>query len=335
MIISSIDTEKQVFIIAEIGNNHEGDEQLAADLIGRAAEAGVDAVKFQTIVPERLTNVRDADRIQQLRRFQLGYDAFERLAEVASREGVIFLSTPFDVESARVLRRIVPAYKIASGDNTFYPLLDAVIETGKPILLSTGMLGLEKIAQIKKRIESGWTENDIEQDLALLHCVVSYPTSPEDANLSAILDLKRLGSTVGYSDHTLGITAAVLSVALGARIIEKHFTISHTYSDFRDHQLSADPVEMAELVERVREAETLLGHGEKRPAETEKDIEVRVRRSIVARRDLDEGLIVSWDDLEWVRPGGGLPPGSEGVILGKSLARPLKQGEMILAADVR
>jgi N-acetylneuraminate synthase/N,N'-diacetyllegionaminate synthase len=177
----------------------------------------------------------------------------------------MFLSTPFDVESVRHLDPLVPAFKIASGDNNFVGLLEAVAETRKPVLLSTGMAGLEDVKRSCAVLEAAWRKRGAAPGMVLLHCVSSYPTPLESANLLAMRSLEReIGYPVGYSDHTLGIEAAVLSVALGARVIEKHFTLSKTLSDFRDHQLSAEPAELAELVRRVKNARAALGDGVKR-----------------------------------------------------------------------
>jgi sialic acid synthase SpsE len=335
MRIGPYDLDREVLVIAEIGNNHEGDFALAEAMIARAAEAGAGAVKFQTIVPDRLVSPADENRIRQLSRFQLRYDQFEQLARTAARHDLLFLSTPFDLESARFLAPLVPAFKIASGDNNFLPLIETVARTGKPILLSTGLMNLAEAAGTRDFIRGIWREAGIQQNLALLHCVVNYPTSPENAHLAAIRSLCSLGVTVGYSDHTLGIEAAVLAVALGARIIEKHFTLDKSHSDFRDHQLSADPAELKELVQRVREAETLLGEGEKRLLASEEEMAPRVRRSIVAAGDLQAGAILTREDLTWVRPGGGLAPGQEGELLGMRLTRPVSRGERILPQDCR
>ncbi len=334
MKIGSFDLEQDVLIVAEIGNNHEGSYALAEEMIGLAAESGAGAVKFQTFVPDKLVSVSQKDRIQQLERFRLSHDEFERLNRVAKQENVLFVSTPFDIESVRFLEPLVPAFKIASGDNNFYTIIDAIARTGKPILLSAGLADLEQIEKTKQFIEDIWHENAVSQKLAILHCVVSYPTPPSDANLLAIRELQKLGMIVGYSDHTIGIEAAVLSIALGARIIEKHFTISKDYSDFRDHHISADPQDLSQLVQRVREAVEMLGDGEKHLQDTERKSIDMVRRSIVASRDLERGARLTLDDLGWVRPGGGLAPGREGEVLGKVLTRPIEKGEMILTSDV-
>lgn len=323
-----------MFVIAEIGNNHEGSLALAEEMIGRAAEVGARAVKFQTIIPERLVSADQTERIAQLRRFHFEYKHFEQLAKVADRENVLFLSTPFDLESVSFLKRLVPAFKIASSDNTFYPLIEEVARTGKPIILSAGLADWVEITSTRDFIFEIWKERGITQELAILHCVSCYPTRPADANLLALQTLRKLGVTVGYSDHTLGTEAAVLSVALGARIIEKHFTLDKNYSDFRDHKLSADPDEFSLLVRRVREGVELLGSGKIELAECERDTKTQVRRSIAAKVDLPRGSRLERRDLCWVRPGHGLPPGSDAKILGKILKRPIRRGELILPSDV-
>ncbi len=286
MKIGPHDLDQAVLVIAEVGNNHEGSYARAEEMIGRAKEAGANAVKFQTIVPERLVSAGETARIAQLTRFQFSHAQFEGLAASARREGITFLSTPFDIESVAALDPLVPAFKIASGDNDFFPLIEAVALTGKPILLSTGLADLAGVAASKAFIDSVWRRTGKRGDIALLHCVVSYPTVATDANVSAIRDLATLGCTVGYSDHTIGIEAAILSVALGARVIEKHFTLDKNQSDFHDHKLSADPADLGELVRRVREAEILLGAGRKTVRPCEEAVSARVRRGIAASRDL-------------------------------------------------
>jgi len=331
MIIGDIDTDREVLIIAEIGNNHEGSYSLAEELIGRAAEAGAGAVKFQSIIPEKLASSRDMDRIAQLRRFQLSLEQMERLKAIADREGVLFLSTPFALKSVAFLNNLVPAFKVASGDNNFYPLLAAIARTGKPILLSTGMANLMEIKETVAFLQSTWNNYDIPPaPLAVLHCVVSYPTPPAGANLLVIRTLHTLGVTVGYSDHTLGNEAAVLACALGARIIEKHFTIDKSYSAYRDHQLSADPAEFKDMVARIKTAQVLLGDGEKRIMECERESLSKVRRTIVADRHLKVGDIITWKDLNWVRMGNGLAPGFEESLIGRRVLAAIDEGEALL-----
>jgi sialic acid synthase SpsE len=330
MHIDKFDTGRNVFIVAEIGNNHEGSFSLAEELVGRAAEAGADAVKFQTFRTEEFVRPKDEAQFRRLKSFELSHSHFERLAAAARRSGVMFLSTPLDLGSAEFLAPLVSAFKIASGDNTFYPLLEAVARFGKPVILSGGLADLGQLAFSRGLIERTWRRLGIRQEAAVLHCVTSYPVEPRQANLAAVATLRQaLGGTVGYSDHTIGIDAAVLSVGLGARIVEKHFTIDKNHSDFRDHQLSADPPELAELVRRIRAAEELLGTGEKTAQECERSLEGAVRRSIVARRDLPAGTVLAWEDLAWLRPGGGMPPGQEHLILGRKLAAACPAGEPI------
>ncbi len=244
---------------------------------------------------------------------------------------MLFLSTPFDIESAKFLEPLVPAYKIASGDNNFYPLIEVIAKTGKPIIMSTGLMEFEEVKSSVDFINNVWKKNGIEQDLAVLHCVTSYPTPPEQANLLSIKQLQNLNVTVGYSDHTLGIQAAVLAVALGARIIEKHFTIDKNYSDFHDHQLSADPMEFALLAQKVKETLELLGKKGKSIQEKEKEVINNIRRSIVAKRDLAKNEIISKEDITWTRPGGGIPPGQESLVIGKKIKQDTKKGTKILS----
>lgn len=334
MKIGNFDLDKEILVIAEIGNNHEGRYTLAEEMIGKAAEAGAGAVKFQTIIPEKLVSISQKERIEQLKKFQLSYKEFERLSQVSKEKNIIFLSTPFDIESARFLEPLIPAYKIGSGDNDFYPMIDIIAHTGKPIILSTGLMDLQGVKKTVDFIKNVWSKNAINQDIVVMHCITSYPTPPEEVNLLAIKDLQKLNVTVGYSDHTLGIEAAVLSVSLGARIIEKHFTLDKNYSDFHDHQLSADPKELRELVERVGKSLKLLGSPKKTVQKSERLVMARVRRSIVAKRDLAENTVLTWDDLSWVRPGGGLAPGSEEMILGKRLRNTVRVGEFITLGDI-
>ncbi len=329
MKIGTVDLDRDVLVIAEIGNNHEGNLDLAEELIGLAARAGAQAVKFQTIIPERLVAPDQVQRLAQLRRFQLDAAAHRRLAATAAREGVMFMSTPFALAAVDLLDPLVPAFKIASGDNDFVPLLEAVAATAKPVILSTGMTDLAGAAAARAAIERIWRLQSVAPGLVLLHCASVYPATPADANLRAITALAALGCPVGYSDHTLGIEAAAAAVALGARVIEKHFTRSKTQSEFRDHALSAEPDELRRLVERAREVGACLGDGIKRPVASEAATAIAARRSICAARDLPQGHVLRFADLDWLRPAGGLPPGSESQILGRALKTALTAGARI------
>ena len=322
----------RTLIIAEVGNNHEGDFSVAEELVDKAAEAGADAVKFQTFLPELFTSRADPARFQRLKQFQLSFDQFAALAARAKARGLKFISTPLDLESAEFLAGIVDAMKIASGDNTFWPLIRAAARSGRPMIISTGISGRSEIQHAVDTVEATWAETGKPAELALLHCIVSYPAPPEQANLSAIQSLHQAFPryTVGYSDHTIGIDAAVAAVAMGARVVEKHFTLANDYSDFRDHQLSAAPAAMAEMVRRIREIEAMLGSGELGTMACEGDLVTPVRRSIAAARDLAPGHVVEMSDIIWTRPGGGIAPGDEESVLARRLTRGVGAGEMIL-----
>ena len=316
---------ERVLVVAEIGNNHEGDLERARALVRAVAEAGADAVKFQTYKTELFVRPEDAERFARLQGFELTQAQFAELAELAHELGLLFLSTPLDLESAAFLEATADAVKIASGDNTFWPLLEHVARSGKPLIVSTGLVDEREAAQV---LEFLGRFRGLE-DVALLHAVTAYPTEPADANLRAIPALAAaLGVTVGYSDHTLGIEACVAAAALGARILEKHVTLDPVPSDFRDHALAARPEELAELVRRVRAVETMLGEPEKRAQPAELEIREAVRRSIAARRDLPKGHTLASEDVVWLRPGGGFEPGREDEIVGRVLARDVAAGEL-------
>jgi sialic acid synthase SpsE len=328
--IGDADTRERVLVLAEIGNNHEGDPAVARDLVRAAADAGAQAVKLQVFETSRFVRRRDEARFRQLSGYQLPRAEFERLAELAHELGLQFVATPFDLGTAEFLEPLVDAYKIASGDNDFWPLIDAVVATGKPVIASTGILDLEGVAALADRLRG---------DHALLHCVSAYPAAPEDLNLAAIpLMEERFGCTVGYSDHALGLDAAVAAAGAGARIIEKHLTLRHDFSDFRDHQLSADPGELRALVDRVADPPApdpaLLGRAEKVVQVSEEANLVAARRSIAAVRDLPSGHTVRAEDLIWLRPRDGLAPGEEHLLVGRALTHDVPEGDSILAADV-
>jgi N,N'-diacetyllegionaminate synthase len=335
MKIGQADTSERVLVVAEIGNNHEGDPALAAKMVRAAATAGADAVKFQTIRPERLVRPSETARLAQLRRFALDDDDFARLARTATEAGVLFLSTPFDPDAVAMLDPLVPAFKVASADNTHFPLLDAIARTGKPVILGGGLASLEELAVSVDHIRGLWRAAGVAQDIAVLHCVTAYPAPPEEVNLRVIPALRdRLDCEAGYSDHTLGIEAAVAAVALGARIVEKHFTLDKTRDTFRDHALSADPEDLAEMVRRIRMTEIMLGTPEKTLRSAERASEVAARRSIVARRDLSPGTVLSMSDFDWLRPGDGLPPGQEHRLVGKSLRVAKRAGDPFDPEDI-
>ena len=333
MQVGPVSLRSKVLVIAEIGNNHEGKLDVAKEMVRRAAETGVDAVKFQTFRTKWFTSGADPARFKRLQSFELSFDDFAELEKLARSLGLMFISTPLDLESARFLAPRVDAIKIASGDNDFWALLDFAARTDRPMIVSSGMSSLEHMRRVRDFVRE--RAPDVNAKLAVLHCVAAYPAPAEQANLAAIPLLRdELGCTVGYSDHTLGIEASLASVALGARIVEKHFTLDKNYSDFRDHQLSADPDEMRRIVDGIRKVEALVGKREKSLQVAEEPVAKVARRSIVAAGELPLGHRVRNEDITWLRPAIGLPPGDEAKVVGRSLTRALTFGEPITLADV-
>ncbi|MEM8915787.1 MAG: N-acetylneuraminate synthase family protein [Pseudomonadota bacterium] len=330
MIFDALAAPERVFVIAEVGNNHEGILNHAVEMVRLAAEAGADAVKFQTAQADLFISPADPERLERFKRFDLGRDGFLTLRNVAHEAGIAFISTPLDMKSAAFLGPVVDALKIASGDNTFVPLLRYAGACGKPIILSTGMADIDTVNTAVDLIEEAGGSAPGTHPLAILHCVSSYPTPPADANLRAIATLaESFDYPIGYSDHTLGIEAPVLAAAVGARVIEKHFTLDKAFSEFRDHALSADPDDLAFMVSRIRATELLLGNGRKEPQKCEIDAATSMRRSIAAARDLPAGHRLTMDDLMWIRPGTGMPPGQEDRLIGKRLIQPVSTASLL------
>ncbi len=332
MKIGTHDIDEKILIVAEIGNNHEGNFDTARRMVEAAADAGVDAVKFQTFKTQLFTSNADPARVERLKKFELTQAQFIELRDLAKSRGLIWFSTPLDLESARFLEPLVDVFKIASGDNDFLPLIAQVAATRKPLIISTGLADLEHL----EWISSFAREHGAEGHLAFLHCVCAYPAPAAEVNLRAIpLLAAELGVPIGWSDHTLGPRASLAAAAIGARIIEKHFTLDKNFSAFRDHQLSADPAEMKAIVEGVREIEVLLGRAEKFVQPCEEGNAIPARRSIAAARNLEKGHRVELTDVMWVRPAIGIPPGQEDRVVGKVLTQEKKMGEAILVKDVQ
>jgi len=336
MIIGSLDLDQRRILIAEIGNNHEGDGALALELVDAAADSGADAVKIQVINPERLVNKDQTERIAQLSRLRLSLSQIQSLAERANSRGLLFLASAFDVESLEKIAPLISAVKIASGDLDFEPLLQAAASVGKPIILSTGMADMAEVRTAVETIRASLPISGTPQEfLALLHCVSLYPTPLRFASIRSISTLyEEFGLTVGYSDHCLGTEACVLALQMGARIIEKHFTFDKTRTTYRDHSLSADPEEMKRLAEVVRHFDEILGPGGKTPAEAEREASFVARRSIVAARDMAANETLSLSDLEYVRPRSGLAPADAKLLVGKKLRAPVKTHEVLLESHV-
>jgi N,N'-diacetyllegionaminate synthase len=334
MHIGRFNLDDKVLVVAEIGNNHEGDASLAMEMVAAAAEAGADAVKVQVINPEKLVNRSQTERIAQLSAFQLPWSAFVEMASLAQNKGVLFLASAFDIQSLESIADLVSAIKIASGDLDFVPLLIKAASLNKPLLLSTGMGTLSEVRAAVKTIESRISSGSLYERLALLHCVSLYPTPLYAANLRAIQTLHQaFGLTVGYSDHTLGIEAAIMAMAMGARIIEKHFTLDKN-RPFRDHAISSDPIDLRCLAKIAHNLDLILGSGEKVPSPEEQEVARTARRCIVASRDLPEGTRLGVNDLDYIRPREGLAPAAAIKLLGRKLVVSLKAHEIILESHL-
>ncbi len=335
MKINHRDLTRERILIAEIGNNHEGDSNLALELAHAAVESGADVVKVQVINPERLVNISQTARIEQLTRFRLPMQTFEEMAKIARSKGALFMASAFDVDSLEEINPLLDGIKIASGDLDFHPLLIKAASLNKPMILSTGMSALAEIKTSVDVIVSALNSGLLADHLALLHCVSLYPAALADANLKVIQTLqKEFNLTVGYSDHTLGIEAAVASLSVGARIIEKHFTLDKTRTTFRDHALSADPADMRRLADAIHQYDAMLGTGEKNISEAEAGMSEVARRSIVAAKDLSAGIILSESDFDCIRPRNGLPPYEISSLVGKKLKTSLKRHDVFLKEHV-
>jgi N,N'-diacetyllegionaminate synthase len=326
---------EKTWVIAEIGVNHEGDAEIAHRLLDAAADAGADAVKFQTYTPEGYISRVQPERLERVRRFALSHEQFRALSQHATRREITFFSTPLAIEDVDFLDGIAPIFKVASGDLTYLDLIHHIATKGKPIILSTG-LGLED--EIRAAINTVLAVRPQAHDdgsLMLLHCVTAYPTPAEEAHLRNIRWLlDRFGLPVGYSDHTLGTKACELAVAVGAVAVEKHFTDCKEGRAFRDHQLSADSADMVELIANIRQAETFLGRYERQRGATETDNMVLTRRSVAALVDIPEGATISRDMLTCLRPMWGVPAEKIAGVVGGRVLRAIPAGDIIRAEDV-
>jgi len=321
-------------LIAEIGNNHNGDFKLAKRLIKEAADAGADGVKFQTFIPDKyvhkslliFSHAKGLHKTQYERLMSLKFEfaQFVELSLYAKSMGVIFLSTPFDEESAEFLDDIVPAYKIASGDITNLPLLRKIVGKNKPVFISTGMA----------------SDNEIERavgifpkkDIILLHCIARYPALAEEVNLLSIPYLRaRFNVEVGYSDHTIGLDACKAAVSIGAVLIEKHFTLDKN-QPIGDHKISMNPDDLAELVTHARKVEKMLGrYGN--PIGKEIDSARMLRRSLYARTDIPKGAKIYAGMIVTLRPADGLPADGIDNLIGKTARSNIKK-DMLLTEEM-
>lgn len=326
-----------VYIIAEAGVNHNGSFDLACRLVDAAKAAGADCIKFQTFRSQNLVSrnagkadyqkdtTGDGSQSDMLSKLELSYDAFSRLKQYCEEVGITFLSTPFDLESVAFLDELgVPFWKIPSGEVTNLPYLEALAKTGRPVVMSTGMCEMGEIeAAIRVLREHGTA------DIRLLHCNTEYPTPFADVNLRAMETMRRaFGVEVGYSDHTKGIEVPIAAVALGATIIEKHFTLDRNMEG-PDHKASLEPDELAAMVSAIRNIEQALGSGVKTVSPSERKNIAVARKSIVAKRAIKAGERLTEENLTVKRPGSGVSPMRWRGVLGTAAIRDFEEDEMI------
>lgn len=351
-----------VYVIAEAGVNHNGELDLARKLVDRAADAGADAVKFQTFDANKLATraapkagyqqrTTDAaeSQLDMLRKLELPREWHWELRERARSRGIEFLSTAFDVGSLIFLEELdLPFYKVPSGELTNGPLLWQFARQGRPLVVSTGMATISEVEQALAVIAHafnaeaepvdiaevwrGWSEqswrNSLRERVTLLHCTSQYPTPMQECNLRAMDTLRAFGLPVGYSDHTEGILIPVAAVARGATIIEKHFTLDRAMPG-PDHKASLEPAELTQMISQIRDLQLALGDGAKCPQPSEWNTRQAARQHVVAARDIVAGGVFSRDDLTTARSGGGMPASELWGLIGSAVARAYAAGEPI------
>lgn len=317
----------KIFLIAEIGNNHEGSFKNAIKLIDRAKKSGVDAVKFQTFDTNYYINKSEKERHAKLRKFELSQKEFKKLSDYTKKKGLKFISTPFDKASAKFLSKIVDVFKISSGDNNFYELIKYCASFKKPMIISTGMTNIEEIRKILRILKKIKFPN---KKLALLHCISDYPVNDSEANLLSIKYLKdKLPVTIGYSDHVIGSESCLVAASFGAKIIEKHFTLNNYFSNFRDHLISLNPKDMRQMILSLRRVENMIGRYNKQISKSEKKNISSTRRSIYFDTNLKKGTILRNKHLKIVRPYVNFEPKDLLKILGKKINKDVQDSELV------
>ncbi len=339
------------FVIAEAGVNHNGSEDLALQLVETAARCGADAVKFQTFTADKLVRkgaekaayqkaaTGDGDQHSMLKQLEMSPALHRTLMQRCEALGIEFMSTPFDEEAADFLLSLgMRRIKVPSGEITNTPFLRFLAAKNVPLIVSSGMATLAEVEQAvaviaQERARLGLTQ-PLDEMLTLLHCTSNYPASPSDVNLRAMQTMAQATCLpVGYSDHTLGLAVSTAAVALGATVIEKHFTMDKALPG-PDHPASLDPAELAQLVAQVRAAEKALGSPVKAPVEAELPVRALVRRSVSLARDVIAGAPLRADDLCLLRPGTGIPPADMDAVIGRALNRPLAAGTTLAWSDL-
>lgn len=327
-----------VFIIAEVGVNHNGSKDLALEMVRAAKEAGADCVKLQTFKAERVvtqsapkakyqlfTTSRSETQFEMLKKLELSTDSYGEIRDLSGTLGIVFTSTPYSTEDTDFLEELgVPAFKIASGQVVEHTFLEHVAKKGKPVILSTGMATLSEVDEAVRVIKG--TGN---HQLILLQCTTNYPAQLETVNLLAMQTMKSaFGFPVGFSDHTETPLAAIAAVALGASVIEKHFTLDRTMPG-PDQVASADPKQFREYVQSIRKTELALGSPIKEPNPIELENAIGMRRSIVAKRRIEAGEKISEDLVTFKRPGTGISPSKLDSIIGWKARAPIALDELI------
>ncbi len=324
------DLSRFVAVIAEVGVNHEGDADVAARLVEAAAKAGADAVKFQSYTPERFISPLDAERFERVTRFALDEPAHRRLAQVAKDNGIAFFSAAISEDWVPLIAELGAAIKIASGDLTFEPVIAAAARTDRPVILSTGAGSGEEVATAVEWFRAAAGTQQVSDRLALLHCVSAYPAPIEEANLLSIPFLReKFGLTTGWSNHVLGPEACLAAVALGAQIVEVHVTDRKQGRDFRDHELSFEPDELAGLVAAVKRVRSGLGQSGKFAGPSEIPIREAIRKGISAARDIPQGHVLSEEDVRYARPATEFPSAEIASVIGKVATSDIRAGETI------
>lgn len=339
------------FVIAEAGVNHNGDESLAIGLVEAAAASGADAVKFQTFSADRLTrrgakkasyqeaSSSGGDQYEMLKALELPHDAHRRLYERCADLNIEFMSTAFDHDSLDFLIELgIRRIKVPSGEITNDQFLRHVASKNLPLIVSTGMSTLDEVKQAVDVISAERTkcsfDTRLNEVVTLLHCTSNYPAEAADVNLLAMSTMQReIRLPVGYSDHTLGLAVSTGAVALGATIIEKHFTLDRTLSG-PDHRASLEPDQLTELIRQIRDIEVALGSNVKAPADSELPVRDVARRSVTAIRNVAKGATFSADDLELLRPGNGIAPVDLSKVIGCRAARDISANETLQWSDL-
>jgi len=332
---------EKVLIIAEAGVNHNGDINLAKKLIDAAANAGVDYVKFQTFNSKKLvsknaekatyqkenTQNETESQLAMLQKLELSKEAHYELIAYCKSKNIKFLSTGFDLESIQFLNELdIDLFKVPSGEITNLPYLRIIGGLKKPVIISTGMADMKEIEDALQVVLNSGTSLD---NVTILHCNTEYPTPMGDVNLTAMLSIKeKFNVAIGYSDHTLGIEIPIAAVALGAKVIEKHFTLDNTMEG-PDHKASLNPVELKAMVDAIRNLEVALGDGVKAPSSSETKNKPIARKSLVANTDIKKGTIFTDENLTIKRPGTGISPMLWDSYIGKEATKDYQEDDLI------